>query len=192
MSTMHTDTTSLFEAEFGPAGEEEKNAFLCEDINAQIGGILFALRHHRKMSQEDVAALMHASKEKVVKIESFGAQAKLRDILHYAHVMGYKAEINFFPIDANDAQMIKHRLDDVVDLMNKLGEMAGDDPDIQEGLRKTFLGNLMPMLSEVLPRIIEKLPKQQVSSDDAQRSLSVSIASDAPEPVNYAGEYVKA
>lgn len=159
----YRNSKDLFESEFGDLSSEENIAYENESVIQGIAYTLFTLRQSRHVSREELAEKMGTTSQHICDMESDAEDVTFPDMLKFASALGFSMNFNFFDGKINLANKAEIHLAELAEIVGKLGKVAGDDPVIQEGVRKK--------ISELKEQLEKLTPPPQPSQSSSNAGL---------------------
>ena len=143
--------------------QDFSEAFEKQLAERQLMKQLLLVRMEKGLSQEDVAKKMGCTQSKVSKLESSkDGDIQMDDLVKYSTAIGLRPQFMFFT-DVAAANMIKHHFFETKALLQKLVDVAKDDPVIAKGVGH-FCAEAIVNYFKMLAESADALPKD-VKSD---------------------------
>lgn len=131
---------------------------------------LFILRTKAGVSQKEMAKRLNVSQSVISKMENKGDYLKFNDVIRYIGALGYAVDFAVLK-RGQHIDYLSSYFTRIKSIMDELQKLAGDDPDISQGVREAFLALSKSMLMDVLPKLEKKMSNQQ-------RPIAISMNSD--------------
>lgn len=185
LSKSYKDTFEMLADKYPDHPEYAENAFL-EYERQKVSNELFIIRNRAGLTQAEVAERIGVSQSTIAKWEDRGDQLRFNDFLRYVHSLGFGVRMQLVREPINRASTIKYHLESVAALMEELEDVAADDPDISQGIVKTFIGQVRRMLDTVIPKWLSKIAplREGDAAPHPQQSLLIETQADTDVPAN--------
>ncbi|MDA3947583.1 MAG: XRE family transcriptional regulator [Spirochaeta sp.] len=103
----------------------------------RMATVLFLMRNREGLTQSELARRMGCTQSRISKLEraSLGS-ISVHDLMEYAKALGADLNIVFQKMDA--ATLVKHHFFQIKQHLDKIRELAGDDPEMIAGAKKFY------------------------------------------------------
>jgi len=143
---------------------------------------LINMRIEKKLSQRDLAKRMGVGPSKVCRLEaSADRDLNLGDVMLYSKALGVNMSVLFDDPTLPAADLIKHHVFAVHDLLEKLRKLAhtvGGDDTISDKI-KQFYGEVLFNFTLGLGNSFSKLPSAPIRLDEAEPTQTIPHAKNA-------------
>jgi transcriptional regulator with XRE-family HTH domain len=103
----------------------------------RMATVLFLMRNREGLTQTELAERMGCTQSRVSKLERASLSSiSVKDLMEYANALGADLNIVLQKMDA--ASMVKHHFFQIKKHLDKIRELAGDDPEMVAGAKKFY------------------------------------------------------
>jgi len=166
------------------ASDEEFKQLAIDEIEGrQIAKLLFFLRCKRSLSQKEMAKKIGCSQSQISKIESsHNKDLSVKDLLAYGEVFDLQLDVGYNDPSTKIVDHIKYHAFKMKGALDRLCELAKDDPALIKGV-KNFFGEAFVNVLVLIAESYKKLPKEKkekeptvhVSAPPEMKSLSKKL-----------------
>ena len=152
-----------------------KNLATQELQGKQIAKLLFYLRCKSALSQKELADKIGCSQSRISKLESANdKEVSLDDLLMYSKALKLQLEIGFADHSVKIVDQIKYHALKMHHYMDQLCELAKDDPEIIEGVRK-FYGDALFNVLNLITSSYKRLPTKKKTAGAQELPIQISV-----------------
>lgn len=138
----------------------------------QVAKLLFILRCKEGLSQKEMAEKVGCSQSRISKIEtSRDEDLSVKDLLDYGKALKLRLEIGYSRPSFKLVDQIKFHAFKMKEGLERLCELAKDDPEMTEGIRK-FFGEAFVNVLGLITESYKKLPKKEKPEEKSNIQVS--------------------
>jgi transcriptional regulator with XRE-family HTH domain len=141
----------------------------------QVSKLLFILRCKANLSQKEMAEKIGCTQSRISKIEgSRDEDLSVKDLLDYAKALKLRLEIGYGHPSFKLVDQIKFHAFKMKEGLERLCELAKDDPEMTEGVRK-FFGEAFVNVLSLITESYKKLPKKGKAEEKSTIQVSAPV-----------------
>lgn len=145
----------------------------------RLARMLFLVRCKNKMTQKDLAAKLGCTQGRISKIESSSDdKISIKDLLDYASAFDLQLEVGYGAKNQRIVDEIKHHAIQMYQKLQRLAELAQDDPAIVDGVRRFHLEAFVNLI-DLVTKSHDKLPKNKTVKTDSKNEVQTFMPSES-------------